>query len=291
MKVMFLDESGDHKLKNINPNYPMFVLGGVIAERAYVRGVIEPEVAKFKHRHFGRTDVILHTVDMRNNAGDFAFLTDAVRRGAFYAELNFLLQGLDYRVLACAIRKDAHVARYGRNATDPYLYAMDVLIERFCWALGNQLDAGFIYAEKRNPTLDQEVMEVWETLRTSGVGTGFVSSQRIEECIVGLDLRDKKPNLAGMQLADLVVTPVGRHALGTPEKPEQVQWSVVRSKLLQIGHPIQGVRAEDFAMTWAKKRGLGLLHSTSASRGTATQYPLLRTIVRKSAGLSTTSST
>jgi hypothetical protein len=30
---MFLDESGDHTLKTIDPNDPIFVLGGVIVER------------------------------------------------------------------------------------------------------------------------------------------------------------------------------------------------------------------------------------------------------------------
>ena len=30
MKVLFLDESGDHNLAVIDPQYPLFVLGGVI---------------------------------------------------------------------------------------------------------------------------------------------------------------------------------------------------------------------------------------------------------------------
>jgi len=143
-----------------------------------------------------------------------------------------------YQVLACAIRKDAHVARYGKNAADPYLYAMDVLIERFCWVMGGKLDAGFIYAEKRNPTLDRGLVQAWEMLRTSDRGTGFVSPMHIEERIVGLDLRDKKPNLVGMQLADLVVTPIGRHVLGTPGKPEQVQRGGGREQASPVGDPV-----------------------------------------------------
>ncbi|MBA2248450.1 MAG: hypothetical protein H0W23_09985 [Chloroflexia bacterium] len=97
--------------------------------------------------------------------------------------------------------------------------------------MGTELDAGFICAEKRNPTLDRELLRAWEELRTGGIGTGFTSSRHIEERIIGLDLRDKKPNLTGMQLADLVITPVGRHILGKPQKADQVQWTVVESKL------------------------------------------------------------
>jgi hypothetical protein len=148
---MYLDESGDHNLKKINPNYPIFVLGGVIADRAYVRNVIEPRMRQFKQEHFGRDDVILLTVDMGRGGGDYAFLDDPAPRASFYAELNQMLENLDYKVVACVIRKDAHVAQYGPNAADPYMYSLEILIERFCLKLNSELDGGFVCAEKRNP--------------------------------------------------------------------------------------------------------------------------------------------
>ena len=61
-----------------------------------------------------------------------------------------------------------------------------------------------------------------------------------EERIVGLDLRDKKPNLAAMQLADLVITPIGRRAARKPPKTDQVQWSVVKGKLRRHNGKIKG---------------------------------------------------
>ena len=235
MKVMFLDESGDHRLKKINATYPIFVLGGVIVDRSYVRTTIEPGMRRFKRRVFGREDVILHTVDMRNNAGDFAFLTDPARRSAFYTDLNAMLDALDYQVIAVVIEKQKYLSKHGSSAEDLYIYALKLLIERFCLELGNTRDAGFICAEKRDPTLDRELMAAWEALRSPGGGTHFASSRRIEERIVGLDLRDKKPNLAAMQIADLVLTPVGRHVLNSPPKADQVQWSVVEKKLRRVG--------------------------------------------------------
>ncbi len=42
MKVLFLDESGDHNLSVIDPQYPMFVLGGVIVDKAYAEGENSP---------------------------------------------------------------------------------------------------------------------------------------------------------------------------------------------------------------------------------------------------------
>jgi hypothetical protein len=39
---MYLDESGEHRLKNITATYPILVPGGVIVDRAQVREVAEP---------------------------------------------------------------------------------------------------------------------------------------------------------------------------------------------------------------------------------------------------------
>ena len=41
MKVLFLDESGDHNLSIIDPQYPLFVLGGVIVDRDYAEGSLQ----------------------------------------------------------------------------------------------------------------------------------------------------------------------------------------------------------------------------------------------------------
>jgi len=112
-----------------------------------VREVIEPRVRTFKQRFFGRNDVILHTVDMGNNAGDFSFLTDPGLRAEFYIELNTMLGALDYKVIAAVIKKHEYIEHYGASAADPYVYALEMLIDRFCWELGEDLDSGFICAD------------------------------------------------------------------------------------------------------------------------------------------------
>ncbi|MDQ3780341.1 MAG: DUF3800 domain-containing protein [Chloroflexota bacterium] len=242
VKVMYLDESGDHNLnpKKINPLYPVFVLGGVIVDRAYLRTVIAPEIRAFKLRHFGRDDIVLHTVDMGKGRRDYAFLADPALRAYFYADLNATLAVLDYKVVACVIKKPQHIAQYGVNAADPYLYSLDILVERFCRELGGQQDAGIICAERRNPGLDEQLKETWETLLTSGAGTGYAKSAEIDEKIIGLQLKDKRPNLVGLQLADLVITPIGRHVAGMPPKLDEVLWTVVESKLRRVGGTYMG---------------------------------------------------
>ncbi len=74
--TIYVDESGDHSLESINPEYPLFVLAFCMAEKADYRAQIAPEMAGFKHRWFGHEAVILHDHEIRKEKGDFKFLFD-----------------------------------------------------------------------------------------------------------------------------------------------------------------------------------------------------------------------
>lgn len=226
MKVLFLDESGDHNLSVIDPQYPMFVLGGVIMDVDYAKGPLTDALDAFKRRMLGRTDIVLHTADIIRNRNGFERMKDAGFRAEFLAGLNDLMRAADYRVVACAIHKTAHLARYGFAAVDPYMLSLDVLVERFCHDVGNVARGGVIVAEKRDPVLDRELDLAWLNLKVSG--TRFVQAKAIDNRISNLLLRAKSDNIAGLQLADLVVSPIGRHVLG---KPDREDWAIVESKL------------------------------------------------------------
>jgi hypothetical protein len=225
MKALFLDESGDHDLSLIDPQYPLFVLGGVIVEQDYAEGELADRLSKFKRDLFGRTDIVLHTADIVRNRNGFERMKEPAFRERVYRELNTLMAGLSYTVVACAIRKDEHLARYGVAALDPYMLSLDILVERFCFEIGRD-GRGVIVAEKRDPTLDRELDLAWLNLKIQG--TRFVQAKDIEARVLGLNLRAKTDNIAGLQLADLVVSPIGRHVLGKPEKED---FRVVREKL------------------------------------------------------------
>jgi hypothetical protein len=147
-------------------------------------------------------------------------------RERFYKKLNDLMRRLKYTVVACAIRKDEHLSRYGVAALDPYLLSLDVLVERFCFDIGDMAGGGVIVAEKRDPTLDRQLDVAWLNLKIKG--TRFLQAKAIERRMVGLNLRDKSENVAGLQLADLVVSPIGRQVLGKSAKED---WRIVESKL------------------------------------------------------------
>ena len=226
MKILFLDESGDHNLSVIDPSYPMFVLGGVIVDKEYAGGALTEAFNDFKLRMFGRTDIVLHTADIVRTRNGFESLKENKFRAHFYTGLNALMQDLRYSVVACVIHKFTYPRLYEPYQPDLYHLSFDVLVEMFRHDIGDLRNGGLIVAEKRQPALDQELQRHWLDLQTSG--NRYVKGDVIRDRIQTLDLRGKKENIAGLQLADLVVSPVGRRAMGKLDKGD---WNIVEQKL------------------------------------------------------------
>ena len=239
MKVLFLDESGDHNLSVIDPEYPVFVLGGVILDEKYAEVDLTDALNEFKEELFGSAEVVLHTADITRNRNGFERMQEADFRNWFYQRLNDLMRRLSYSVVACVVRKEEHLSRYGLAALDPYLLSLDVLVERFCFDLGDGGGKGVIVAERRDPTLDRALDLAWLNLKIQG--TRYLQAKTIAERIEVLTLRAKRDNIAGLQLADLVVSPIGRHILG---KPDREDWRVIAEKLRRSP---QG-RVEDYGL-------------------------------------------
>jgi hypothetical protein len=227
MKLLFLDESGDHNLAKIDPKYPVFVLGGIIVDRTYARTVMQPRLRQLKLDFFGDPGIILHTNDMVRARNGFEELKDPAFRKEFYEALNTMMRDLEYQVVACVIDKPRLVAQYGKSADDPYHFSLHVLIERFCKELGECVDGGIIYAEKRGEPLDYALNKAWEDVRSASSGTTYAGGKMIDERICEMVLKEKRLNIAGLQLADLVVAPIARKGAWLPVKED---WEIVKSK-------------------------------------------------------------
>lgn len=225
MKTLALDESGDDNLVRIDPDYPIFVLGGVILEDEYAQAYADEAMTAFKRDMFGRTDFVLHTAEIVRNAGVFATLLDRSFREEFYRRLNQMMRELDFSVIACAIRKDRLTQGAPTTLRDPYCDALERLIASFCRIIGNH-SGGRIRVERLQPTIDRRGLRRWRTLQQ--IGTAELSGRAVRRRITSLSFHDKSERLVGLELADLVVTPIGRHIIGRPDQPD---WDVVRSKL------------------------------------------------------------
>ena len=212
-------------MTKIDPQYPLFVLGGVIVDVAYAKGEMSERLNAFKRELLGSDQLILHTADIVRNRNGFERLANPAFRAHFYDELNLLLASLQYQIVACAIRKEAYLERYGLAAIDPYHLGLEVLVERFCYEVGKQVGAGVIVAERRDRFLDRQLRLAWLTLKSGG--TRFVQAEQVASRMKGMALRGKEDGIAGLQVADLVVTPIGRSLLG---KPSLVDYGIIQSK-------------------------------------------------------------
>jgi hypothetical protein len=225
MISLYLDESGDHSLDKVDPTYPVFVLGGIIIDEAADGAILRQQVSDLKVSLFGRDDLILRTADIRRNRNGFESLKDPAIREEFYRRVNELMTSVPFSIVACAINKRTHMERYGDAAIDPYMLSLNVLVERFYFELSRRKQIGMIIAERRDPVLDRQLDISWTSLIVSG--TQFVQGSRIRDTIKGMRLSHKHENLAGLQLADLVVSPIGRYVLG---KRTHEDWRIVESK-------------------------------------------------------------
>ena len=224
MKTLAVDESGDDYLERIDPNYPVFVVGGVILENEYIPTATEA-VSAFKRELFGNDDFVLHTVEIARSQGPFQRLHDGNFRQRFYERLNLMMRSLEFSVIACAIRKDQYVLNPPAANHDLYQLALRQLANKFCDIIGSRYRGGRIRAESRRPDLDRAVLRSWEELRRSG--TAETSAETIRRRIGWLSLHTKKERLVELELADLVVSPIGRHVAGYPDDPD---WYIVREK-------------------------------------------------------------
>jgi len=161
MKLMFIDEFGDHNLdpKKIDKTYPVFVLAGCVFDEDYYNNTFVPAFNSFKKALFGRDDICLHTLEMsrpeKSKDKRFLLFRDKHFRAKFYEELNKLMKNTEFTLIACTILKSRYVARYGLSALDPYLLSFDNLVNRLIYDL--KKNRGKIFAEKRLDNLDQQL--------------------------------------------------------------------------------------------------------------------------------------
>jgi hypothetical protein len=220
--LVFVDESGDHGLENIDPQYPVFVLAFcVIAKQEYARTLL-PAVTEFKFKHFGHDQVVLHERDIRKDTGDFAILRDRSRKAAFIEELTNIIDASPLVVIASVIRKDLLVDRYSRP-NNPYEIALGFGLERVAKLLARKgRGQTAVIVECRGKREDDE-LEL-EFRRVCGGG-----NYRNELFPMIPRFVPKSANVPGLQIADLIARPIGRHVLD-PAQPNRA-FEVIRKKM------------------------------------------------------------
>lgn len=223
--IVYVDESGDHSLEKINPQYPVFVLALCVFEKARYVDECVPAMTRLKFEHIGHDQIVLHEREIRKQSGDFSFLRDATRRDPFFDSLNGLMQHAPFTIIAAVIHKERYAARYTVRE-NPYHLALGFCLERLYRHLRDTLRCihGTLHVvfESRGRVEDQE-LEL--EFRRACAGHNFRAWTYPFEFI----LADKRGNSTGLQLADLVARPIGLKVL-RPDQPNRA-WNLLQPKI------------------------------------------------------------
>ena len=224
--VVYFDEVGNTNLDPTDRDFPVFAIALFICDSDVYANGIAPLVTKLKFKWFGHEGVILHSRDIRKAQGDFGILTNADKRKEFIEDLSALMTACDYKLLAVAVRKDLHVAKY-RYPADPYELALLFAMERLVSVIeeAHQTEV-MVIAEKRGRNEDRLLHVAFQRIVTRG--TEYVSLDRFKKIKFTLRFLPKSMNIVGTQLADLAAYPIARRAL-YPDKPNPA-FEIVRKK-------------------------------------------------------------
>jgi hypothetical protein len=213
--LVFVDESGDHELTKINPEYPVFVLLFCVIRKDDYTDRVCRELQRFKFEFWGHDEIVLHEHEIRKPRGPFLFLLQRPLRERFVAALTAQMEALPATVVAVVIDKPAFVAKY-HDPVGPYDYAIETGLERVfrhLESLGQAERMTPVVVECRGRKEDGELELAFHRVRD---GKNVLNRQLPFQLV----MVPKAANSPGLQLADLMARPIGLKHI-RPDQPNR----------------------------------------------------------------------
>lgn len=229
--IVYVDESGDHSLVSIDPEYPIFVLSFCIFRKDEYAQAMTPAVRRLKFETFGHDMAILHEIDIRKKKGVFSKLGKDAREH-FLNTLTDIIDATDFRLVAVVIDKHKLNARYA-TPEHPYHLAMEFRLERiyrYLKSMGQDGRLTHLVCEARGAREDAELELEFRRIRD---GRNIFNKPLPFELVIA----DKKTNSEGMQLADLTARPIGLSVL-RPEQGNRTH-AVLEKKFCRDGNGVK----------------------------------------------------
>ena len=236
--IIYVDESGDHGLVTIDREYPVFVLAFCVFNKTVYGEECVPHLQRLKFKHFGHDMVVFHEREIRKALGDFVFLVNPKSRKEFMDDVTGLVETAKFTVIASAINKLRLQEQYV-YPKNPYDLALAFCLERLRYFLQESGDSGrtaHVVFESRGTREDRDLELVFR--RVCG-GASYAGALPFEPVFV-----PKQVNCCGLQIADLIARPIGRHVLD-PGQPNRA-YSIIESKFRRRNGRIEGAGLKIF---------------------------------------------
>ncbi len=229
--IVYADESGDHGMVNIDPQYPMFALTFCVMRKDAYTAEIVPAMQGFKFGIWGHDTVVLHEHEIRKSTGPFGILrTDRALRTRFMDELNALIETAPMTIFASVIDKTKHRAKYA-SPWNPYEIALHFCMEQLHILMTAQKQHGktvHVVFESRGSKEDKELELEFRRIAGNDSHWGYRRHDfsRFDFQPVFIP---KAANASGLQLADLTARPIALSRL----RPDQANraFEIIQPKL------------------------------------------------------------
>lgn len=230
--IVFVDESGDHNLEVINPEYPVFVLAFCVFRKEDYVNIVCPRVQNFKLKWFGHDNVVLHEREIRKDMAPFDFLRSRELKSQFQNDLSEIILDTPMTIIPTVVHKDRLRQRYS-DPDNPYHLALLFCLERLNSFLGhNRGIEGIthIIFEQRggkkgggeeDKTLELEFRRIMD-------GQHYLARNGFTD--MEIQIVSKATNSIGLQLADLVARPIGLRCM-RPQQENRAH-DIIRSKYM-----------------------------------------------------------
>lgn len=208
--IVYVDESGSVDMLNNDQDFPVFVLALCVFHKKYYTSTVVKEVENLKFKHFGHDIIILHERDIRKRTSHFSGM-DKQSMNALMDDLNGLMLNNNFILISSVIRKDRLVNR----DANPYEVAMKFCLERLYYFLKEKNQHNkqtHVIVESRGKNEDQQLELGFRRICDP---SGNYPNKTLPFEII---FASKKTNSSGLQFADLVARPIGRHVIMPDQK-------------------------------------------------------------------------
>jgi hypothetical protein len=223
--MLFVDESGEHGMRNINPEFPILTIVGCAFTLDDYRA-FESDVIAFKQDVLGDSAASLHSRDIRKWEGPFAKIRSEDRSAVQERISGFMGRG-KFTIISVTIRKDLLGVSY-HDPKPPYELAVEYLLERYYALLRHSGMNGTICPESRGKREDAAVADEYSRFRESGFHK--TTPAEVQARLPGPIVFGRKTDgCCGLEAADLAAYPIARYVLD-PAKANPA-FDVLRPKL------------------------------------------------------------
>jgi hypothetical protein len=220
--IIYADESGDHQLaKTFDESYPVFVLAFCVFKKLDYAEIALRNLSQLKFDFWGHDAIILHSHKIRKQKEEFSLLNNISAMEKFAERINKLIINTPFNVIATVIDKRRLQKQYAAPQ-NPYNLGLLFCLERatkFLIEQGQKDRLTYIIVEARGKKEDAELELEFRRI---------MSQQQKRLASFDIIFSDKKSNGAGLQIADLIAHPIGRHVINPTQ--ENRSYNVVEGK-------------------------------------------------------------